>query len=110
MKYLLSDGTSTNKIEYYIIDLFKIYLTVYPNDIPGTGDIGFDFILIDIKKDQLENEINTRLNLLVDKFKKKMANVKMEIDSIELIDETKVKLVLSVNKIKSDEIIVDINN
>lgn len=109
MKYLLSDGSSTNKIEYYIIDLFKIYFTVYPNDVLGVDSIGFDYTLLDVKKDELEKEIETRINLLINEIKNKLySEVNIDIVSIELIDETKAKVILDVNKIKSTELVIDI--
>ena len=46
-KFLLSTGKTTDKIEYYVVDLFRLYLSVYPGDIPGASRIGFDFNLRD---------------------------------------------------------------
>lgn len=109
MKYLLSTGQSTNKVEYYIIDLFKLYLSIWPNDIPHAGNIGFDFILTDVKKDELVREIRSRVERLVNKIKTKFTKtLSINIESIEIIDETKVKLIINVNQVKSDDILVDI--
>ena len=109
MKYLLSTGQSTNKVEYYIIDLFKLYLSIWPNDIPNAGNIGFDFILTDVKKDELVREVRGRVERLVNKIKTKFTKtLSINIESIEVIDETKVKLTINVNQVKSDDILVDI--
>ena len=43
-RYLLSTGASTTEIEKYVLDLFKLYIQIYPGDIPGSN-IGFNFIL-----------------------------------------------------------------
>lgn len=109
MKYLLSTGQSTNKVEYYIIDLFKLYLNIWPNDIPHAESIGFDFILTDVKKDELVREVKSRVERLVNKIKTKFTKtLSINIESIEIIDETKVKITINVNQVKSDDILVDI--
>lgn len=111
MKYLLSTGGSTNKVEYYIIDLFKLYLSIYPKDIPNAQQIGFDFILTDVKKDELLDKIKYRVNVLIDKIKNKFSNsLTITINSLELVDQSKVKLVIDVNQIKSDEIEINIED
>lgn len=110
MKYLLSDGSSTSRVEYYIIDLFKLYLNIYPNDIPNSPNIGFDFILTDVKKDELVRNVRNRIEILVNKIKDKFTKtLSIEVESIEIIDETKVKLVINVNQVQSDDIVVNID-
>ena len=110
MKYLLSNGSSTSRVEYYIIDLFKLYLNIYPNDIPNSPNIGFDFILTDVKKDELVRNVRNRVEILVNKIKDKFTKtLSIEIESIEIIDETKVKLVINVNQVQSDDIVVNID-
>lgn len=108
-KFLLSTGSSTDKLEYYIIDLFKLYLTVYPEDIPGAPEIGFDFSLTNVKKDELDVEIENRINKFINKIKDKFSqNLTINIKSLELIDETRIRLIINVNKVESDEILIDI--
>ena len=110
MKYLLSDGSSTSRVEYYIIDLFKLYLNIYPKDIPNSPNIGFDFILTDVKKDELVRNVRNRVEILVNKIKDKFTKtLSINIESIEIIDETKVKLVINVNQVQSDDIVVNID-
>ena len=106
-KYLLSTGLVTDKIENYILDLFKLHLSIYPKDIPGANNIGFDFIITNTKKDELVSEVNNRVRELINKFKKKFSNVNIMLESSALIDETKLKLVISVNEV-SDTISVDL--
>ena len=111
MKYLLSTGQSTNLPEYYIIDLFKLYLKIYPNDIPGASQVGFNFIFTDTKKNEIVSEIRGRINSLITKIKSKFpSNPNISIVSLDLIDETRIKLVISVNKIQSDDIEVNISD
>lgn len=111
MKYLLSTGESTNLPEYYIIDLFKLYLSIYPGDIPGASGIGFNFLFTGVKKTEIVDEIKSRINSLITKIRSKFSsNPNIQIVSLDLVDETKVKLVISVNQIESDEISVDISN
>lgn len=107
-KYLLSTGLLTDRVEYYIIDLFKLHLSIYPKDIPGADWLGFDFILSDIKKDELKSEVIKRLEELVNKIQKKFTSVKIEIAESALVSETRLKLVLNINQIRSEEILVDL--
>lgn len=107
-KYLLSTGLLTDRVEYYIIDLFKLHLSIYPKDIPGADWLGFDFILSDIKKDELKSEVIKRLEELVNKIQKKFTSVKIEIAESALVSETRLKLVLNINQVRSEEILVDL--
>lgn len=108
-KYLLSTGVITDQIEYYIIDLFKVYLAVYPGDIPNASHIGFDFIITDTKKADLLSDIKSKINSLLSKIQNKVSKeISISVAEAVLIDETTVKLVINVNQVKSDEILVDL--
>ena len=107
-KYLLSTGITTDRVDQYIIDLFKLYLSVYPGDIPNYESLGFDFIMNDVKKDELVSEIRNRLGNLVTKIKKQFQGIHMSITDIELINETTLSLVINVNQTRSDVIFVDL--
>ncbi len=99
-KYLLSTGESTTKIEKYILDLFRLHINIWPNDIPGRSDIGFNFILTDTKKDELVSEIRSRVRELVEKIEKKfnsIRNISIEVKEIDLIDEERARVVIEVN-------------
>ena len=109
MKYLLSDNTVTSQVEYYVIDLFKLYLSVYPGDIPGAGSIGFDFNLRGTFKADLASEVESRISSLVSLFQSKFSgSLSFKLESVELIDETQVKIIVSCGRVRSDEIVVDI--
>lgn len=107
MKFLLSTGKSTDRIEVYVIDLFKLYLNIAPGDIPGT-DIGFNFILTDTLKSELVTEIRNRVGILVNKIQKMFDEnaVQISVSSLDIISDEKIKLVLSVNKTTSEELII----
>lgn len=107
-KYLLSTGITTDRIDQYIIDLFKLYLSIYPGDIPNYESLGFDFIMNDVKKDELVSEIRNRLGNLITKIKKQFQGIQMSITDIELINETTLSLVINVNQTRSDVIFVDL--
>jgi hypothetical protein len=96
-RYLLTNGESTDKMEVYILDLFKLYLSIHPNDVPHS-EIGFDFNLTDIRKDELLNEVKSRVNNLVKVFKNKFKEYSITVSEISLINEEKIKLILEVNK------------
>lgn len=109
-KYLLTTGLLTDRVEYYILDLFKLHLSVFPKDIPGADWLGFNFILSDIKKDELRDEVIKRLKLLVSNIQQKFTGVSIQITDAVLVSEEKLKLTIAVNQIKSDDIFVDLYN
>ena len=96
-KYLLSTGLTTTKIEEYILDLFELYLKVNPGDIPFKSEIGFNFTLTNVMKDDLEREIVYRVNSLVERIKTHIPSVPISAESIRLIDEQRVHVILKVN-------------
>ena len=108
MKYLLSTGKTTEKIERYILDLFKLNLLIFPGDIPGDKGIGFDFILTDTKKDELESVVNSRVSSLVNKINNQFkSGVSINLEKIEILDETHIRVSVSVNQ-ESDNIEINI--
>ena len=109
MKYLLSDNTVTSQVEYYVIDLFRLYLSVYPGDIPGAEGIGFDFNLRGTFKANLASEVESRISSLVTKFQSKFGgSLTFSLDSVELIDDTLVKIVVSCGRVQSDDILISL--
>lgn len=104
MKYLLSVGRGTNKIEEYLIDLFKLYLRVYPGDIPGAPEYGFDFNLQGIYQDELPAELESRVARLVQKVNSRFPNstMKLEVESLEIISPTKARLQISAGTLEDD--------
>lgn len=105
-KYLLSTGKSTTKIEDYILDLFKLNLLIYPNDIPNSN-VGFDFILGDVKKEDLQREVRNRVDSLVSRIQSQFKGTTMSVTGIDLIDETRVLITIDV-KGTTDTIVIDI--
>ena len=109
MKYLLLSGETTERIEYYILDLFELYLKVYPKDIPGAPDIGFNFIFNNVKKDEVVREVQARVSRLADKIKSKfISTIQINIDSVEIIDESRVRVTLTVNENVTNSITLDV--
>ena len=106
-QYLLSTGLLTSRVEYYIIDLFKLYLSIYPGDIPGFPSLGFDFIITNTKKDELKAEIKNRLEGLIKKIKNSVS-ADIKISEAYLVSDDVLKLIIEVNDVKSDEIFVDL--
>lgn len=104
MKYLLSGGRGTTKIEEYLIDLFKIYLKIYPGDVPGAPDYGFDFNLQGIYQDELPAELESRVTRLVQKVNSRFPNstMKLEVESLEIISPTKARLKISAGTLVDD--------
>lgn len=107
-KYLLSTGSTTTKIERYILDVFKLNLQVYPGDIPGS-DVGFNFILTNTKKDELLGDIRNRVSGLVDKVQKQFEKIDIQVTSIDLIDEERVRVIITVNDY-SDSLDINLYN
>ena len=96
-KYLLSSGQSTGRLEEYIIDLFKLNLLIWPDDIPNSV-IGFNFILSDTKKDEVMGVIRSRLNDLCGRLQTQLG-VTITIESIEFLSDSRAKIKLSVGSL-----------
>ena len=105
MQYLLSTGEITSRLEYYIIDLFKLNIQVYPGDIPWSG-IGFDFIMSNVKKPDVPSEIEYRVRNLLDRFNNRFSGVTISLESVEILDEERARVVFNVNKERGE---VEIN-
>lgn len=108
-KYLLSTGKTTTQTEKYIEDLFRIYFVVYPDDIPGASNIGFDYIMTDVKKDEVKNVLRSRIEKLIELIKSKFKTaLDIRIHSLDLLTEEKARLILDINQVVSDEITLDL--
>lgn len=109
-RYLLSNGQATTKAEEYIIDLFRIYLTVYPGDIPHHKRLGFDFLLTDVTKDGMIEAVKSKVTSLVSKIQDSLPNQKYQISisELDLINEETVKLVIDVSGTKSEDIYINL--
>ena len=97
MKYVLSNGKTTKDLSAYIVDLFRIYMTVYKEDIPGSN-IGFDFILSDVKKDELVKVINEKSTALVGIISdrvKAISGTTIRLESIERVEVDRFLLVIA---------------
>ena len=107
-RYLLSSGEATTKAEEYIIDLFRIYLVVYPGDIPHYPSLGFDFIVSNITKDNLKTQIKSRIDQLIQRIQDKMGGMyKITLPTFEVLDEETVRIVIDVNGTQSEEMLIN---
>ena len=96
-KYLLSTGKSTYRLELYILDQFKLYLTVNPGDIPGDSSIGFDFTLTNVMKSELREEVSKRVMELIQKIQSEYGKrVTIVVNSLDIINEERADLVITV--------------
>ena len=103
MKYLLSSGRGTVRIEEYLIDLFKLHLKIYPGDIPGALEYGFNFNLQGIYQDELPAELKSRLGSLVQKINSRFkSGISLTIESLEIISETKARLIIAAGTLRDD--------
>jgi hypothetical protein len=108
MKYLLSDGRTTYKVEEYMIDLFKLYLTIFPGDIPGAPEYGFNFDLVGVYQQDLPRELKSRISELVRKVNSRFTSgISLSVSSLEIIDETRARLVVEAGQVSS-EIVLNI--
>lgn len=105
MKYLLSSGECTERLELYIIDLFKLNMQIYPEDIPWSA-IGFDFLMTNVSKPDVPSEIEYRVKKLLDRFQKRFGGVQISLESIEVLDETRARVIFNVSKERGE---VEIN-
>lgn len=97
MKYLLSTGETTGKIEKYILDLFKLNMAIYPNDIPNSN-IGFNFVITDVKKSELPGEIKSRITSLITRLQSRFSGITISLESLELLSEELARVVVKVNQ------------
>lgn len=96
-KYLLSTGKSTYRLELYILDQFKLYLTVNPGDIPGDSSLGFDFTLTNVMKSELREEVSKRVMELIQKIQSEYGKgVTIVVNSLDIINEERADLVITV--------------
>lgn len=96
-RYLLSSGKATYRLELYILDQFKVYLTVNPGDIPGDSTLGFDFTLTNIVKSNLKSEVSKRVGLLIQKIQMRHGkNVDIKVDSLDIVSEERADLTITV--------------
>ena len=102
MKYLLSTGRVTEKKEKYVLDLFKLYLTIYPGDIPGAKNIGFNFVITNTKKDELLEEIRSRVGSLISSIQNVSPGVDISLETLEFIDDTRVRVIVKANELKEE--------
>ena len=107
-KYLLSTGLTTTKPEEYVLDLLDLYLKINPGDIPGLDNFGFNFTFTNVMKDDLDIEITYRLNSLIDLIKSRVPGIPLKIETISLIDETRVRLVLQINGRLAEDYYIDL--
>lgn len=109
-RYLLSTGQITEKVEEYVIDLFNLYLVIYSKDIPHRNDLGSNFNLSGYFKDELPTKLEILVNDLISKIQDKVGSkVNIKKISLDLIDEEKAKLVISVNQLISEDIFIKVN-
>lgn len=108
-KFLLSTGNSTDKVEDYIIDLFKLNIQIYPDDIPGLSRLGFNFILTDTQKVDLERTVRSKVIELIERISERFSSgIAMELVSCTLVNDQLAKVVISVNNVTSEEIKLNI--
>lgn len=102
MKFLLTTGEVTDKVEKYILDLFKVYLNVMPSDIPGAPSLGFDFNLRGIPRATLRDELQRRVTDLIKQIQEQFQSVTISLTSLSLVSETKATLVITVSGTESE--------
>lgn len=108
-KYLLSTGIATDKFDEYVVDLFRLYLQVWPGEIPGMPKLGFDFILTDVRKPDLKETVSSRLSTLANTLEERLgSNVSIRIDDISIVSESKVKITITVNNTTTSDFEVEV--
>lgn len=104
MKYLLSSGRGTSRIEEYLMDLFKLYLHIFPGDIPGAPDFGYDFNLQGTYQDVLPAELESRVSRLIQKVNSRFPAQRMNLrlESLELLSPERARLRISAGTLVDD--------
>lgn len=110
-KYLLSTGRVTGMVEYYILDLFRLYLSVYPGDIPGKSSLGFDFTITDALKSELADTVKNKVDALIRKISDQFTSgLEITLESCEILDEKYAKIIVSCNGVQGEDIVVSLYN
>jgi hypothetical protein len=107
-KFVLSTGRTTTKIEEYILDLFKLYLSVNPGDIQYLPEFGFNFTFAGIPKADLPDKIQFRMESFVKKVSESFPGTRIVLEELSMISEETVRATISVNGTTSDNIFVNI--
>lgn len=108
LKYLLSTGRTTESLEKYIVDLFRLNIGIEKDDIPGS-EIGFDFNLSDVKDDEILVEIRRRLEQLITKIKSRLSSGSTIDISVETVEMSSSNLVKASVKVNDYIDIIDVN-
>ena len=95
-KFVLSTGEITGRIEKYIMDVFQMNLCIFEGDIPGST-FGFNFFLGDVKKDELLQKVQEKAYELCRKVASSFSGVRIELESVSLVDEGRAILSIRVN-------------
>ena len=109
-KYILSTGEVTGRPEKYLLDLIKLNLTIYTKDIPWRDDIGFDFLLGEVFKDDFKEAVERKAEELI-KFvqnKTSITDVSIELVSVDIVSYSKARICLNVSEIGDTSIDVAI--
>jgi hypothetical protein len=101
-QYLLSDGSVTTDPALYIQDLFPLYLSVNPGDVPYLPDYGFNFTFAGIPKSELYSKVKFRMEALVRLIQDSFQGSSITLDSLEMPSEDTVKAIITVDGVKSD--------
>lgn len=108
-RYLLSTGRSTYLVEYYIMDLFKLYLQVFPGDIPGANNLGFDFTIRNVTKADLVKTIEQSVDRLIATIQRSLKqDISIKVGDIDIINEEHVKVTITVNNSLTDDVLINL--
>lgn len=111
MKYLLSTGKTTTLPEVYVLDLFRLYLGIMPNDIPGAPEIGFNFNLSGVFKSSLPAEVKDRVSGLIRKLQERFkSGLSITLESCEILDESHARITVGCGRISGEEIIINLDS
>lgn len=110
-RYLLSTGRSTYSVEYYIMDLIKLYLQIYPGDIPGASGIGFDFTIRNTTTSELPEKVKTMVENLIGVVQKDFGGgIGITVDEVVIVGESSARITITVNRSLSEDITINLYN
>lgn len=107
--FVLSDGRVTADIPEYVLDLFRLVLSVLPGDIPGLPDFGFDFRFAGVPSADLPEKVEFRAKALVEQIGKSFPTHSIELTDLEVIDSRTVRLEVTIDGSSSSSIYIDIH-
>lgn len=98
MKYLLTDGSTTSKIEVYVLDLFKLFMTVHTGDIIMNRSFGGEFSFSGVTNSTARIDVESKAEKIISQIKKSIpSTVILNLVGVQFVSPTEVSVSININ-------------